>query len=107
MENERLNLTQKDILEKQFKFDTKGYRAQEVDKFLDLIMQDYETLLSRIDKKEEELKELLEDNVRLQQENRTLKTKLDYIKNNSSSDVTNVDLLRRISSLEKIIYGKE
>lgn len=107
MENERLNLTQKDILEKQFKFDTKGYRAQEVDKFLDLIMQDYGILLARLAKKEEEVKELLEDNVRLQQENRTLKTKLDYIKDNSNTDVSNVDLLRRISSLEKIIYGKE
>ena len=30
-----------DILEKEFKVDTRGYRMQEVDQFLDVIIKDY------------------------------------------------------------------
>ena len=36
MYQDRILLTNKDIYEKEFKIDTRGYRPQEVDKFLDL-----------------------------------------------------------------------
>ena len=42
MYQERIMLTVKDIYNKEFKLDTRGYRPQEVDKFLDLVMRDYE-----------------------------------------------------------------
>ena len=42
MYQDRILLTSNDILEKNFKFDAKGYRPQEVDKYLDLIIKDYE-----------------------------------------------------------------
>ena len=42
MYQDRILLTCKDILEKEFKIDTRGYRPQEVDKFLDAIIRDYE-----------------------------------------------------------------
>ena len=42
MYQDRILLTSKDIYEKEFKVDTRGYRPQEVDKFLDDIMRDYE-----------------------------------------------------------------
>ena len=42
MYQDRILLTGKDILEKEFKIDTRGYRPQEVDKFLDIIIRDYE-----------------------------------------------------------------
>ena len=42
MYQEGVLLTVKDILDKEFKIDTRGYRPQEVDKFLDLIIKDYE-----------------------------------------------------------------
>ena len=41
MVNDRIILTPQDILEKEFKVDARGYRAQEVDKFLDMIIKDY------------------------------------------------------------------
>ena len=104
---EKINLTSKDILEKDFKFDTRGYRPQEVDKFLDVVIQDYEEFNKKIREQKLEIKELTEDNVRLKQEIRSMKMKLEVIEESSSSGVNNVDLLRRISSLEKIIYGKE
>jgi len=104
---ERILLTGKDILEKEFKIDTRGYRPQEVDKYLDVVIRDYEEFVSIIKELENDKKELLDDNIRLKQEIRTLKTKLEVIKEGSNNDVSNVDLLRRLSNLEKIIYGED
>ena len=58
---------------------------------------------------DQDKKDLLEDNIRLKQEIRNLKTKIDVIteESNSGASGANADLLRRISNLEKIIYGKE
>ena len=39
--NDKITLTANDILEKEFKIDARGYRLQEVDKFLDIIIKDY------------------------------------------------------------------
>ena len=39
MYKEKIILTPKDILEKDFKIDARGYRMQEVDKYLDVIRQ--------------------------------------------------------------------
>lgn len=107
MYQERILLTGKDILEKEFKIDTRGYRPQEVDKFLDVIIRDYEEFMVIIKEIENDKKELIEDNIKLKQEIRTLRTKLDVLRDGSGNDVSNVDLLRRLSNLEKIIYGKD
>ena len=108
MDESRLFLTSHDILEKDFKIDTRGYRPQEVDKFLDLIIKDYEEMHSMIHDLEREKKQLIEDNINLKQEVRNLKTKLEVLsENEGSGNVSNADVLRRISKLEKIIYGKE
>ena len=108
MYQERILLTGRDILEKEFKIDTRGYRPQEVDKFLDAIIRDYEEFSAIIKEIEEDKKELVEENIRLKQELRNLKTKLEVLKENSSDEsVSTADVLRRISRLEKIIYGKE
>ena len=109
MYQERILLTSKDILEKEFKIDTRGYRPQEVDKFLDVIIRDYEEFFSIIKEIESDKKELIEDNIKLKQEIRSLRTKLDVLREEDSgnSGVGNADLLRRLSNLEKIIYGKD
>ncbi len=108
MDQSRLFLTSHDILEKDFKIDTRGYRPQEVDKFLDLIIKDYEEMNSMIRDLEREKKQLIEDNINLKQEVRNLKTKLEVLsENDMSGNSSNADVLRRISKLEKIIYGKE
>ncbi|MDD2518694.1 MAG: cell division regulator GpsB [Bacilli bacterium] len=107
MIQDRILLTVKDILDKEFKIDTRGFRPQEVDKFLDVIIRDYEEFITIIRELETDKKEILEDNLRLKQEIRTLKMKLDVVKDAPVAEITNADLLRRLSSLEKIIYGKE
>ena len=107
MYQDRILPTSKEILEKDFKLDAKGYRPQEVDKFLDLVIRDYETFMTIIKENESEKKELLEDNIRLKQEVRNLKIKLEVLKDGNTKEVNNADLLRRLSNLEKIIYGKD
>ncbi len=102
---EKIALSINDILEKQFKIDARGYRPQEVDKFLDMIIKDYseyERLLSRY---EQELKSVLAENSQLKNEIRNLKSTLSVAETNKG--VTNVDILRRLGELEKIVYGEE
>ena len=108
MYQDRIVLTSRDILEKEFKIDTRGYRPQEVDRFLDMVIKDYEEMNSIIRDLEREKKQLVEDNISLKQEIRNLKNKIDVIaESEGTSGTSNADMLRRISKLEKIIYGKE
>lgn len=108
MYQDRIVLTSRDILEKDFKIDTRGYRPQEVDRFLDIIIKDYEEMNSIIHDLEKEKNNLVKDNISLKQEIRNLKNKIDVlVESDGSGNVSNADVLRRISKLEKIIYGKE
>lgn len=103
---DRIVLTIQDILEKEFKIDTRGYRLQEVDKFLDIIIRDYNEYNNLIKNLEKERKILIQENHELKQEIRNLKSSIEAAKF-GEKEITNVDLLRRISQLEKIILGKE
>lgn len=105
MYQERIMLSPKDILEKEFKIDTRGYRPQEVDKFLDAIISDYEEMFSLMREYERDKKDLIDENMRLKQEIRSLRTKLDVVRESGTGEINNADLLRRLSNLEKIIYG--
>ena len=107
MYQDRIVLTSRDILEKEFKIDTRGYRPQEVDRFLDMIIKDYEEMNAIIRELEREKKQLVEDNISLKQDVRNLKTKIEVLAESDGGSTTNADMLRRISKLEKIIYGKE
>ena len=105
--NERIFLTPEDILNKEFKIDARGFRPQEVDKFLDVIIGDYNEMLNIIDKLLEEKEQLLNDIVHLKQEIRTVKANFEVAKSSSTKEVTNVDIIRRISQLEKYVYGNK
>ena len=107
MFQDRILLTGKDILEKEFKIDTKGYRPQEVDKFLDAIIRDYEEFANIINEIENDKKDLIDENIKLKQEIRNLRTKIEVLRENNDDSTSTADVLRRISRLEKIIYGKE
>lgn len=106
MLEDKIFLTTKDILEKEFNFDVRGYRPQEVDKFLDLVIKDYTEYQNIIKKLAIEIKNLESDNQSLQNEVRDLKSKLDLATSNSGKSVTNLDIIKRISDLEKIVYGE-
>ena len=98
-------LTAKEILDKEFKIDARGYRPQEVDQFLYYIIKDYVYFENSTKKLINEIKALENENEKLRTEVRKLKASLDIA--GSNKGVTNVDLLKRISDLEKVVYGEE
>ena len=106
MYHDKISLTMQNILEKEFKVDARGYRMQEVDQFLDIIIRDYNEYNNIIKELVNDKKSLTSENAELKQEIRDLKSTIDTLKS-EEKEITNVDLLRRISQLEKIILGKE
>ena len=62
MIDDKLFLTPEEILNKEFKIDARGYRMQEVDKFLDMVIRDYTEFLRTIKKLEKDNLDLIEDN---------------------------------------------
>lgn len=102
--NDRITLSSKEILEKEFKIDARGYRLQEVDKFLDIVIHDYNEYNSIIKELAIKNRELHDENENLKSEIRNLKSDLEALKY-TEKEVTNVDLIRRVSQLEKIILG--
>ena len=94
MVSDKIQLTAKDILEKEFKTAMRGYKPEDVDKFLDLIIKDYEVM-------QQEIEELQQDNLRL-------KKQLDEASRRPSTQAagtTNFDILKRLSNLEKHVFG--
>ena len=98
MFNDRIGLTPQDIFEKEFKVDTRGYRLQEVDKYLDQIIKDYIEFINIIKELKVENKALARENIDLKHELRNLKANIDIVKK-SEKEITNVDILRRLSQL--------
>ena len=105
MYQNKITLTPQDILEKEFKIDTRGYRLKEVDQFLDVVIGDYEQFLNIINDLEKEKADLLTENMNLKQELRNTKLDVEAQKSNESNDFSNVDIIRRLSQLEKIVYS--
>lgn len=107
MNRNLINLTPEEILNKEFRIDTRGYRLKEVDQFLDEIIADYQTfnkIILDLQKEKEEQSDII---LNLKQEIRDLKTSVEIsrasLNNNDGSN--NVDILRRLSQLEKAVYG--
>ena len=108
MYQNKITLTPQEILEKDFKIDTRGYRLKEVDQFLDVIIGDYEQFFIIIDSLEKEKAELLREIMSLKQQLRNAKVNVEIAKNNSdTTEISNLDILRRLSKLEKEVYGKD
>ena len=106
MYQNKIKLMPQDILEKNFKIDTRGYRLKEVDQFLDDIIGDYEQFLEIINNLEKEKADLLGEIMNLKQELRNYKLSAEVAANSKTSgEVTNVDIMRRLSQLEKMVYN--
>ena len=65
MYNEKIVLTPQDILDKEFKIDARGFRPQEVDKFLDLVINDYNEFITEIKELKKEISFLTDENNKL------------------------------------------
>ncbi len=105
---EKIMLTTQDILNKDFKIDARGYRPQEVDKFLDIIIADYTEFSTLLKKQEKEIQVLTERNMKMKQEYQKLRSRYEALNDGESSQgsVSNVDILRRLSQLEKTVFGR-
>ncbi len=111
MSDVSLKLSAKDIYEKDFeKTMVRGYRPQEVDAFLDDIIADYQ-----------KMSDLNNEVIKLSEENHKLKKEIEDLRirvassrpqdnksfaNQSANQNNNVDILKRISNLEKAVFGK-
>ena len=104
---QEIELTSKDILSKAFKIDTRGYRPQEVDHFLDIIIKDYEVFNRLLKEAANEKQELIDENISLKQDLRNMKAKLELLANTKEDNSSTADVLRRLSNLEKIVYDKD
>lgn len=89
-------LTAEAIYKQEFKTALRGYSQEEVDQFLDVVIRDYEKMAKEIE--------------RLRQENESLRRgsneAVEPVKP-TQPVVSNYDMLRRISNLEKAVFGKQ
>ncbi|WP_227936291.1 cell division regulator GpsB [Alkalihalobacillus deserti] len=99
-QQQSIRFTAKEILEKDFKTSMRGYNPDEVDKFLDAVIQDYELFQRKV--------ELLE------QENAALKREVKKVSERTQRQApaqtvgsTNYDILQRLSNLEKKVFGNK
>ncbi len=101
-----INFNPKDILQKEFKQKMRGYDPADVDSFLDDVIKDYETFTK--------------ENQRLEEENERLLAKVDELTKQLSvggqataqasqpaTNVTNMDILKRLSNLERHVFGSQ
>lgn len=102
--NKEILLNPEMIYNWEFKVDTRGYRPQEVDKVLDMCSSDYRVFESIIRDQKAQIDSLNNEILELKQKLRNAKANMEIVKN-SNKEITNVDLLRRISELEKIVYN--
>ena len=95
MDIDQLQLTENDIYEKDFKTSFRGYNQKEVDGYLDTIIKDYGMFRQEIE--------------RLTQENERLKQQSDetHTRTSPPNHQVNYDILKRLSSLEKAVFGKK
>lgn len=94
-----IELTAKDIYEKKFKNAiTGGYSKNDVDEYLDIIIQDYEKFEQRVKQLEAEIDRLKQSETKkVEQSSNVQNTQLH----------ANYDVLKRISNLEKAVFGQK
>lgn len=102
----KLNLDIQTILDKQFNVDFKGYSATEVDSFLDLVLEDYEVFQDLARTLHERATELEQVNATLRAQIIELEGKARVLDEGGQS-VSQLDILKRLSRLEQVVYNKD
>ncbi|MGY4689948.1 cell division regulator GpsB [Salibacterium sp. K-3] len=103
---DNIQLTGKDILDKDFKSSMKGYNKDEVDQFLDTVIQDYEAYEQRVRDLEQQLEQAKNSSRR---ETRYNGQSAEEPAGQAMPQAggTNYDILKRLSNLEKEVFGKK
>ena len=107
--NAKINLTPKKIYEQEFKTSIRGYDKTEVDEFLDDVIKDYTVYIALV-------KELQEENAKLKAKATSAPASRPAYASATSepshataniASASNYDILKRISRLEKEVFGKQ
>ncbi|AUT06677.1 cell division regulator GpsB [Streptococcus parauberis] len=96
----------KDIFEQEFKTSMRGFDKKEVDEFLDNVIKDYETYIAEIEGLKSEIEQLRRQGNQARsniQEERPAPVQPTRV----TQTATNFDILKRISRLEKEVFGKQ
>ncbi len=120
---DNLKLNEKDILNKKFKKDIKGYDASEVDAFLDIVIKDYVAIKHIIANHEAEVASLnneikrlqggdaknntaaLKERIRaLEVENASYKNRLKGLNSDDNVGKENYVYIKRLRELENFLY---
>ena len=103
----KINLTPKKIYEQEFKTSMRGYDKKEVDEFLDDVIKDYGVYIALV-------KELQEENAKLKAKTSSAPasrpasaTSEPSRANANVASASNYDILKRVSRLEKEVFGKQ
>lgn len=124
---ENIKFTPKEILQKEFKQKMRGYDPTDVDSFLDDVIKDYESFQKDLSEKEQQINQLSSENHQLKAkivelENQIVTTpktvvepspSLDSrisrqkpVEENPESNVSTMDILKRLSNLERKVFGE-
>lgn len=101
----KLTYSARDILQKEFKTKVRGYDSIEVDEFLDNVIKDYEAYNQELLALKEENHRLVNKVDQLTQNQATLSRMKPEVPKTTA--VTNFDILKRLSNLEKHVFGSK
>lgn len=115
MEELKLKLSASEINSKEFQAKNGGYDSLQVDRYLDLIVNDYiafeqyENLTKKLYANYDELVktcEIYKTKLSESEYQRTLlQEKVEVLKQNEGNTTSNIELLQRISTLEQALYN--
>lgn len=94
--------TADEILQKDFDIKMRGYDQVEVDQYLDEIIKDYGTF-------QRQIAQLKDENARLKSEVEKLNREQELYSQapKQNQTVTNFDILKRLSNLERKVFGNQ
>ena len=95
----------REIINKEFNVEFKGYSTLEVDTFLDQIILDYQYFNFELQKSKEIIQQLQQQNAQLQAKLIEAQGRADAL-SNSDNNLNQVDLLKRLAKLEQEVYNK-
>ncbi len=111
MEEKTIFLNADDILREKFTKNVKGYDPDEVDTFLDRVMNDYRAFEKYFKESkayivdlEGQLRKAKEANSQLTIENAKMSTRLAGVKDSSGVNSSNLEYINRIDRLEKALW---
>ncbi len=99
-------LDAKQILDKEFHIDLKGYSPSEVDEFLDMVISDYQLYEQTVKELGEKLRTYENQIDRLQEEIALLRSQGERPASEVSASSSQLDILKRLSRLEYEVFKK-